>query len=44
MTNEEKFEDWLDIAEYDLKTAETMFAGGRWLLLFSCASRQSKNL
>jgi HEPN domain-containing protein len=37
MTNEEKFAYWLDIAEYDLKTAETMFAGGRWLyVVFMC--------
>jgi HEPN domain-containing protein len=37
MTNEEKFAYWLDIAEYDLKTAEAMFASGRWLyVVFMC--------
>jgi HEPN domain-containing protein len=37
MTNEEKYEYWLDIAEYDLKTAETMLSGGRWLyVVFMC--------
>jgi hypothetical protein len=29
MTNEEKFEYWLDIAQYDLKTAGSMYRGGR---------------
>jgi HEPN domain-containing protein len=37
MTTEEKFEYWLDIAEYDLKTAEAMFETGRWLyVVFMC--------
>jgi hypothetical protein len=27
----EKYEYWLDIAQYDLGTAETMLNGGRWL-------------
>jgi hypothetical protein len=28
MTQEEKYAYWLDVAEYDLKTAEAMFASG----------------
>jgi HEPN domain-containing protein len=28
MTNEEKYEYWLDIAQYDLKTAESMYKDG----------------
>jgi HEPN domain-containing protein len=37
MTTEEKFEYWLDIAEYDLRTAEAMFETGRWLyVVFMC--------
>ncbi|GHV31453.1 hypothetical protein AGMMS4952_20260 [Spirochaetia bacterium] len=37
MTNEEKFEYWLDIAQYDLKTAVAMYKSRRWLyVVFSC--------
>ncbi|GHT75541.1 hypothetical protein FACS1894124_7040 [Spirochaetia bacterium] len=37
MTNEEKYEYWLDIAQYDLETAGAMFASGRWLyVVFTC--------
>jgi HEPN domain-containing protein len=37
MTTEEKYEYWLDIAEYDLESANTMFLGGRWLyVVFMC--------
>jgi len=37
MTTEEKFEYWVDIAEYDLKTAEAMYETGRWLyVVFMC--------
>jgi HEPN domain-containing protein len=37
MTTEEKYEYWLDIAEYDLESADTMFEGGRWLyVVFMC--------
>lgn len=37
MTSHEKFEYWLDIAEYDLSTAEAMFQTGRWLYVtFMC--------
>ncbi|GAB6391374.1 MAG: HEPN domain-containing protein [Treponematales bacterium] len=31
MTLEEKFEHWLDIAQYDLGVAEAMFQSGKWL-------------
>jgi len=37
MDTREKFEYWLDIAQYDLETAEAMFAAGRWLyVVFMC--------
>jgi HEPN domain-containing protein len=37
MTDQEKYAYWLDIAEYDLKTAEAMFSSGRWLyVVFMC--------
>ena len=33
----EKFDYWLDIAQYDLETAEAMFTSGRWLyVIFMC--------
>ena len=33
----EKYEYWLDIAQYDLETAEAMFTSGRWLyVVFMC--------
>jgi HEPN domain-containing protein len=33
----DKFEYWLDIAQYDLETAEAMFTTGRWLyVVFMC--------
>jgi len=33
----EKFEYWMDIAQYDLDTAEAMFTSGRWLyVVFMC--------
>ncbi|GHU49174.1 DNA-binding protein [Spirochaetia bacterium] len=31
MTNEEKYDYWLDIAQYDIETAQAMFSTGRWL-------------
>ena len=31
MNSQEKFNYWLDIARYDLETAEAMFLSGRWL-------------
>ena len=37
MTSQEKYEYWLEIAEYDLKTAEAMLGSGRWLyVVFMC--------
>lgn len=37
MTRYEKYEHWLDIAEYDLETANAMLIGGRWLyVVFMC--------
>jgi len=37
MTNQEKYEFWLETAEYDLETAGTMLNGGRWLyVVFMC--------
>ena len=37
MDLQEKFEYWWDIAQYDLETAEAMFAAGRWLyVVFMC--------
>ena len=37
MDTQEKYEYWLDIAEYDLETANAMFATGRWLYVaFMC--------
>jgi HEPN domain-containing protein len=37
MDLEEKFDYWLDIARYDLETAEAMFSAGRWLyVVFMC--------
>lgn len=31
MTSEEKVHYWLDIAAYDIETAEAMYQTGRWL-------------
>ena len=37
MESQEKFEYWLDIAQYDLETAKAMFGAGRWLyVVFMC--------
>jgi len=37
MSLQEKFEYWLDAAQYDLHTAEAMLASGRWLyVIFMC--------
>jgi len=39
----EKYEYWLDIAQYDLDTAETMLIGGRWLyVVFMCQQAVEK--
>jgi HEPN domain-containing protein len=43
MTNEEKYEYWLDIAEYDLETASSMYNSGRWLyVLVMCQQAVEK--
>jgi HEPN domain-containing protein len=43
MTNEEKFDYWLDIAEYDLESADAMFSTGRWLyVIFMCQQSLEK--
>ena len=37
MTNNEKYEYWLESAQYDLDTAEAMLKSGRWLyVVFTC--------
>ena len=37
MNTQDKFFYWLDIAQYDLDTAESMFSAGRWLyVVFMC--------
>ncbi|MCL2043117.1 MAG: HEPN domain-containing protein [Treponema sp.] len=37
MTSEEKFEYWLELAQYDLDTAASMFTSGRWFyVVFMC--------
>jgi HEPN domain-containing protein len=39
----EKYEYWLDIAQYDIETAATMFSGGRWLyVVFMCQQAVEK--
>jgi HEPN domain-containing protein len=43
MDAQEKYEYWLDIAQYDLDTAETMLVGGRWLyVVFMCQQAVEK--
>jgi HEPN domain-containing protein len=43
MTNEEKYEYWLDIAQYDLETADAMFQSGRWLYVaYQCQQSLEK--
>jgi HEPN domain-containing protein len=43
MTNEEKYEYWLDIAEYDLGTAGSMYDSGRWMyVIFMCQQAVEK--
>ena len=37
MTNEEKYIYWLELAQYDLDTAASMFSAGRWFyVVFMC--------
>jgi HEPN domain-containing protein len=43
MSSQEKFEYWLDIAQYDLQTAEAMLVSGRWLYVaFMCQQAVEK--
>jgi HEPN domain-containing protein len=43
MDAQEKYEYWLDIAQYDLDTAETMLNGGRFLyVVFMCQQAVEK--
>ena len=43
MTNEEKYDYWFDIAEYDLETAGAMYDKGRWLyVVFMCQQAVEK--
>lgn len=43
MNAQEKYEYWLDAATYDLESAETMYAGGRWLyVVFMCQQSVEK--
>ncbi len=45
MTQEEKVQYWLDIADYDLDTAEAMYQTGRWLYVaFMCHQVIEKTL
>jgi HEPN domain-containing protein len=43
MTKEEKYAYWLQLAQYDLDTAKTMYAGGRWFYVaFMCQQALEK--
>ena len=45
MNNEERVKYWLDIAEYDIETAEAMYSTGRWLYVaFMCHQVIEKTL
>ena len=45
MTREEKVQYWIDIADYDLETAEAMYNTGRWLYVaFMCHQVIEKTL
>lgn len=45
MTSEEKVHYWLDIAAYDIETAEAMYQTGRWLYVaFMCHQVIEKTL
>lgn len=44
MTKEEKVAYWLDIADYDIDTAEAMYKTKRWLYVaFMCHQSIEKN-
>jgi len=43
MNAQEKYEYWLDIAQYDLETANSMLSSGRWLyVVFMCQQATEK--
>ena len=43
MTIQQKYEHWLDIAQYDLETAKSMLSSGRWLyVVFMCQQAVEK--
>jgi HEPN domain-containing protein len=43
MNAQEKYDYWLDIAQYDLETANAMFDSGRWLyVVFMCQQAVEK--
>jgi HEPN domain-containing protein len=43
MDAQEKYAYWLDIAQYDLETANAMFDSGRWLyVVFMCQQALEK--
>jgi len=43
MTLQEKYEHWLDIAQYDLETAKSMLSSGRWVyVVFMCQQAVEK--
>ncbi|MCL2363433.1 MAG: HEPN domain-containing protein [Defluviitaleaceae bacterium] len=43
MTAQQKYDHWLDIAQYDLETAKTMLSSGRWLyVVFMCQQAVEK--
>ena len=39
MTQEEKVRYWLDIADYDIDTAEAMYKTKRWLYVALCVTK-----
>ena len=44
MTAQEKYDHWLDIARYDLETADTMLSSGRWLYVVFMCQQAVENL
>jgi len=43
MTTQQKYDYWLDIAQYDLETADSMLSSGRWLyVVFMCQQAVEK--
>lgn len=43
MNEQEKYEHWLDVAKYDLDTADAMYDSGRWIYVaFMCQQAVEK--